>query len=532
MRKARSLFWQLYPLFVVITILAIVTITLYAAREIKLFHLKQTAADLEARAIIFSDNLTGWDFTINPSKADALCKQIGRRASTRFTIILSDGSVIGDTDEEPARMDNHGTRPEVIQALKGKMGLKTRKSDTFNQRMMYVALPILYEGRVRAVVRTSLPITSIDQRLNGLYLRVLFSGLAVSLIVAVISLFLSRRISRPLVELKKGAERFARGELESKIHVEASEEINSLGRTMNAMASQLHDRIQSVVRESREKEAILSSMVEAVFTVNMEEKITSLNQAAAQLLDTAPDRAEGFFVNEVFRNLSLQNFIQQTLATEESIEGNIDLAGKENQFLQAHGTVLRDQNGHRTGALIVLNDITNLRRLENIRREFVANVSHEIKTPITSIMGSAETLLSGGVEKSEDVKRFLEIINRQSNRLVSIVDDLLELSHLEQESEKREIPLSMEVLHTVLKEAVQICEIRALWKKIQIELIAPTGLKARINPPLFEQAVLNLLDNAIKYSPDQGTIRVEAAESDDGIIVSIQDPGETPAPPV
>jgi len=525
MPKTRNLFWQLYPLFVTITVLSILVITLYASREFKQFYLKQTAADLEARAIFFRESLIDWNFMADPAKIDALCKQAGKLTGTRLTVIQVDGRVIGDTEEIPARMDNHGNRPEVIQAFKGTVGLKTRKSSTLNQHMMYVALPIVRNEQILAVVRASLPITFIDERLNGIYLRVLFSGLVVSLIVAVISLFLSRRISRPLVELKKGAERFAQGDLESKIHVEASEEINSLGLAMNTMASQLHNRIQSVVRESQEKEAILSGMVEAVFTIDMDEKITSLNKAAAKLLGMSENQAQGRSVYEVLRSPALQGFIQRTLETEASTEDNIDLSGNINRFIQAHGTPLRDQGGKRTGALVVLHDVTNLHRLENIRREFVANVSHEIKTPLTSIRGSVETLLDGAADNPEDSRRFLEIIDRQSSRLESITEDLLNLSRIEQEDEQGSIFLADQYIRSAITSALQSCEVQAEAKKITYDLVCPEELAARFNMLLLEQAIQNLVDNAIKYSPDASTIRIEAHRSGQEVMIHVTDHG-------
>jgi two-component system phosphate regulon sensor histidine kinase PhoR len=296
---------------------------------------------------------------------------------------------------------------------------------------------------------------------------------------------------------------------------------------MNQMAAHLDDRIRTVLRQRNEQEAVLASMVEGVLAVDLEERILRLNRAAGRLLGVRPEQAEGRRIQEVVRKADLQRFVARALANREPVEGDIVLRDAEEgeRFLQAHGTVLRGAQGQEIGALIVLNDVTRLRRLETLRRDFVANVSHELKTPITAIKGFVETLLDGAVADPDDAQRFLQIITRQADRLNAIIDDLLDLSRIEQEAEKGGIPLARGALRPVLEAAVQACSMSAREKPLQIVLHCSGELAAQINAPLLEQAIVNLLTNAIKYSEPAGRVVVDAAQFGDKVMVKVQDWG-------
>jgi two-component system phosphate regulon sensor histidine kinase PhoR len=266
-------------------------------------------------------------------------------------------------------------------------------------------------------------------------------------------------------------------------------------------------------------------MVEGVLAVDREERLISINQAAASLLGIRSTEASGRSIQEVVRNVELQQFIAKTLSETGRVEGEITLRENGERFLQAHGTILRDGSGREIGALVVLNDITRLRRLEGVRREFVANVSHELRTPITSIKGFVETLLDGAMWRPPDAERFLGIVAKQADRLNAIVTDLLTLSRVEQDTEKLSIPLEEHSIREVLKEAVQVCELKGVAKDVTIALTCDEKISARINPPLLEQAVVNLVDNAVKYSDSGKTVRVEGTESGSEVIISVIDEG-------
>jgi len=521
----KRLLWQLYPSYLLIILIGIIAVLWYASKSLRETYVERTATDLETRARLLEKQVLAKLTSVKGESVDSLCKELGKRASTRITVIRTSGEVIGDSEEDPGKMDNHANRPEVRGALAGSTGTSTRFSRTLLENMMYVAVPLRVNGEIIGVLRTSIPLTSIDEALRAIQFKIVLAGLIVAVLAALVSLAVSRRISQPLEKLRRGAGLFAQGDLESRLPVPDSEELGGLAEAMNYMASQLDSRIRTATKQRNEMEAVLSSMVEGVLAVDAEERVIGINHAAAELLEVDSAHIQGRTIHEVVRNSELLRFVAKTLVSMWPVEDDIVLRNGGEKFLQAHGTILRDAEGRGIGALVVLNDVTRMRRLENVRREFVANVTHELRTPVTSVKGFVETLLDGALSDPENAKHFLTIIARQTDRLNAIIDDLLTLSRIEQEAEDEEIVLKEERIVDVLQAAIQVCETKAVAKKITIDLQCEEGVLVRINPPLLEQAVVNLIDNAIKYSARKGTINVRAARRDAEIIVSVRDHG-------
>ncbi|MBU2539354.1 MAG: cell wall metabolism sensor histidine kinase WalK, partial [Proteobacteria bacterium] len=531
--RHKRLIWQLYPSQLLITIIALLIAAGYGAYSLRAFQLSQTAIGLESRALLAQDNVLGLLARNDLINLQAFCSTAGKNSSTRLTVIAPNGRVLADSDEDPARMENHGDRPEIIAAFAGHLVPSLRFSHTLQENMMYVAIPLMEDGKTKGVLRTALPVTFINSALREIFLKIIWGCLIVALLVALVAWFISQRITRPLEEMRQGAERFANGAFTSKLREDGAEEVMSLAKAMNAMADQLDGRIKTIARQHSQLQAVFSSMVEGVITVDTEERILDINQACAKLLDLDPEKLRGKNALVAVRNLALQRFVSQTLASDTPVEGEIDLTGRDGQekYFYAHGTKFQDASEMTSGAIIVINDVTNLRRLENMRREFVANVSHELKTPITSIEGFAETLLDGALESPEDARNFVEIIAKQSKRLHAIIEDLLALSRLEQDREQTELILTEGKINNPLRRSIENCELKAAEKKISIKLTADDGLTARLNSPLFEQAVTNLIVNAIKYSDEGGRVLVRAEEREGGKIgIEVQDFGAGVAP--
>jgi len=456
---------------------------------------------------------------------DDLCKTVGHAASTRFTVILPWGKVVGDSDNDPARMDNHLDRPEVAAALEGSRGVSTRYSPTLGKEMMYVALPLKKDLRTVGILRTAIPVDDIYENLDAIQRRIAFAGLIIAAFAALLSFLTSQRIRRPIEEIKRGAESFSRGEFDVHLPGSELEEIAGLSDTMNQMAGELRERIRTITEQRNELEAVLSSMAEGVFGVDREERLLGMNPSAARILGCNPATAQGRTIQEVIRLSELQRFVVRALSGEEPVEKDLILYGEEERIVRAHGTPLRDAEGKRIGALIVLNDVTRLARLENIRKDFVANVSHEVKTPITAIKGFVETLQEGHAQDPEEIRRFLGIIHKHVERLESIVEDLLSLSRIEKETEKEEIVLGEHPIRDVLNAALQVCEIKRVAKNILIEMSCQEDLSGTVNPALMEQAVVNLLDNAIQYSEPGGKVPLEARGTENEILIQVRDHG-------
>ncbi|MBD3217168.1 MAG: HAMP domain-containing protein [candidate division Zixibacteria bacterium] len=524
MRRKR-LFWQLFPTFIIIAVVSLIAVIWFASTSFKSFYIDQTRKDLISHAFLIENKFRNLMLRGDTEEIDSVCQMLGTKSSTRITAINVSGKVLGDTEEYPASMDNHNDRPEVIEARKGTVGSSIRYSHTLRQEMLYVAIPVELPDGNQAILRMSLSLSSIGDALWSINTRIIIGGLVIVAIIILVSLFMTIRISKPLEEIKRGSERFARGDFSQKIQVFDPLEFSRLADSMNQMAHELDKRIKAIISQRNEQEAVLASMVEGVLAVDMEERIIGHNRAARELLGISSKDSERRILHEVVRNIDLQRFVARVLSTRESAEEEIVLRDTHEKYIQVHGTVLRDATGEGIGALVVLNDVTRLHRLEAIRRDFVANVSHELKTPVTSIKGFVETLLDGAMNEPESARRFLEVISRQADRLNAIIEDLLTLSRMEQDSGRTKISLRMEPLNTVLKTAIQVCELKAQESNIRIKLSCAEDLKAKMNAPLLEQAIINLIDNAIKYSESESVVAISGSQENGEIIIKVTDRG-------
>ncbi|MBW2434861.1 MAG: PAS domain-containing protein [Deltaproteobacteria bacterium] len=525
MKKRKRLIWQIFPSFLLITLISLLAASWYASNAMRHFFLDRTTDDLNVRAILLEKQVIAHIVPLDPPTVDSICKAIGGQSATRFTIILPSGKVIGDSQETPRLMDNHAKRPEIAKALNGDIGSSIRYSDTLLQHMMYVARPLKKNGTIQAVIRASIPITSIDQELRSIQLKIAIGGFLIAMFATGISFLISRRITRPIVAMKKSADHFANGKFNHRLTAPDSEEMSGLAEALNQMASQLDNRIKTIINQRNELKTVLSSMTEGVVAVDKKERIISMNQAASELFECDPDRGQGQDIGEVVRNLPLQQFIRKAISDREPDEDDIVLYQNGERKLNLKSSPLMDAGREHIGTLVIINDVTQLRRLENIRKDFVANVSHEIKTPLTAIKGFVETLHQGNVESSDETDRFLGIVNKHVNRLVSVIEDLLLLSRIEQEDESNAIQLEIGNIKDVFQSAFQICRSKSEEKNIDVRFDSDQSMTAHFNPTLIEQAVVNLLDNAIKYSDPDSIIDVKAIQDASEIIISVKDQG-------
>ena len=519
------LLWRIYVYFFVSTLLALTVTAWYAHNSMQCFYREEVASELLTRANVLASELGTNSLAENAAQVDQHCKEFGRMTQTRVTVILPDGKVIGDSDHDVATMENHSNRPEIIDALKGQAGRSERFSDTIRRMLMYLAIPLRRDGAIVAVVRASLPLSAIDWTLHSVYRHIAVGAAMVAILFAVVAYYLARHISRPLADMRQAAERLARGDLQTCVALPKGEEMQSLARTLNQMAAQLSERMEMITRKSDEQRAVFSSMVEGVLAVDGDARILDLNTAAARLLDLAPDQVRGRSIQEAVRNPDLQNFITATLTAGGPAEAGIVLYGNEERFLQLHGTALKDAAGKKLGALVVLNDITRLKRLETVRRDFVANVSHELKTPITALRGCVETLSDPTHRTPEDDERFMAMMARQVERLGAIVEDLLSLSRIEHDTEHKRITLQSGAIGDVLRRAAQAFAKAADAKRIDVSVECPGDLTAPINAPLLEQAVGNLIDNAIKYSDERTSVTVSGTLNGNNVEIRVTDKG-------
>jgi two-component system phosphate regulon sensor histidine kinase PhoR len=525
MKGRKRLLWQLFPSYLLITLVTLLAASWYASEAMRRFFLDQTETDLKARASLLEKQIKGLISPLGAENIDTICKEAGRLSATRITVILPDGTVIGDSRETPRLMDNHANRPEIISALAGQTGTSLRFSNTLLQRMLYVAIPIRDHQGIVAVLRTALPATALEAEIGSIQLKIALGGCIIALLAAAISWVISRRISRPIEQMKKSAEQFAAGDFSQQLNFSSTLEMAGLADALNQMANQLDHRIKTIINQRNQLETVLASMLEGVIAVDSEERIVSINRAAAQLFENEPASCQNKSIQEVIRSSALQQFIRRALSNPKPAEEDITVYQNEERVIDVKSTPLLDADRQQIGTLVVFNDVTQLRDLENMRRDFVANVSHEIKTPLTAIKGFVETLQQGKVHRAEEKERFLSIIQKHVDRLNSIIEDLLALSRIEQEDERREINFQQIKIRDIFEAAVQLCRPKAEEKKVRIELDCDKETTAVLDPTLIEQAVANLLDNAIKYSEPQSAVLLRSRRQNSEVVISVEDHG-------
>lgn len=507
---------QILPAFLFVALISLTLVSYFVTRTVEERELRQAGQELSARAILLRAALAS-PAVGEGAALQAFCKTLGFETHTRITVIEGDGTVIADSEESPAQMDNHATRPEVAQALRGEEGRSIRFSYTVDTRMMYVAIPA-GETPGGRVIRVSIPLSAIEVTNKAIYRQLAALVAAVSLMAALLSWLVSRRVMRPLIALKAGAARFAGGDFAETLPVPDSEEMGSLAEALNEMAHQCAYRIQAMEQQRNEQDAVFSSMMEGVLAIDSNLRIISMNEAASELLHVDPNAIKGRPILEAVRNMALRDFVRSALQSQAPVEAELTVGQREPLLLKAQGTMLRDGAGHAMGAVIVLNDITRLRRLEEVRQDFVANVSHELKTPITSIKGFVETLLDDPDPSPENTRRFLQIIEKQANRLDAIIEDLLYLSRLEQTKGTISLKIERAPVLPIIVAAVELCQHQADARAVRIQVECPGELAAHVNPPLLEQGLVNLVNNAVKYS-DNGQAVIIHAYTEGGILL-------------
>lgn len=519
------LLWRIFFPFLACTIFAQAITAWYYSRSLRDFYVKEVADDLTIRARIWARELEPLLRSSAWAEVDRYCKEFGRLAKTRITVICPDGKVVGDSERNPSTMVNHGDRPEIMEALQGRIGRSVRFSDTLRRTLIYMAVPVEKDGAVIGVVRASVPLSTIEWSIYNVRKHVAMAILLVAALFAIVAYCIARRISRPLEEMREIAERLANGDLRARVPIPPGPEMSLLAHTLNEMATQMEERIETITRQRDLQKAVFSSMVEGVLAVSADGRILDLNPAAARLLEVAEDQARGRTIEETVRNPDLQKFVAATLTGGNPTESEIVLYGKEERYLQLHGTTLAGASGQGFGALFVINDITRIKRLETVRQDFVANVSHELKTPITALKACVETIAERNRWTDEDEERFVAMMSRQVERLSAIVEDLLILSRIENDAQRGRISLEPGSVPAVLRRAVQAFSQPAAEKRITLTVECPDELTVPINASLLEQAVGNLIDNAIKYSEPDTRVLVSGAVCGDEIEIRVSDQG-------
>ena len=463
------------------------------------------------------------------AQAQAFVTRASWPTGARVTLIATDGRVVGESGrsaEEIGLLENHRDRPEVKAALQGRPGRDLRHSVTVQAPLLYVALPVRDEGRVIGVLRLALPLSAVTASYATLH-EVMLAGGAVALAVAfAIGLFVARRVTRPVVEMQSIARQMSQGNFRVRAPTLSKDEIGTLGRSLNVMATRLREKIEDLEQEQAKVTAMLDGMVEGVIAIDGHEHIVLMNERVRAIFNLGAVRGERKPFLEVIRNAELHEVFRASRGAAPGVvvRREVSLTSPALRILQVHGVPLLLAGGE-TGMVIVLHDITELRRLEQVRTEFVANVSHELRTPLTAIHGYVETLLGGALEEPENARKFLEVVHRQTGRLGRLINDLTDLSNIE--LGKVSLRLAPTSLDEVLDSVLAVIRPRAQAGGVAVGVEMPPGLPpVKADHDRLAQILINLADNAVKYTPGGGAVTIHASETGYGTVeVSVEDTG-------
>ncbi|MEW6228081.1 MAG: two-component system histidine kinase PnpS [Bacillota bacterium] len=510
---------------------SLLLVSVYLNRTIQGHFLSGLDNELKTYTLLASeivrDELVGRRDT---AAIDAIADDLGRRTGIRVTVIGADGVVLGDSERDPAAMENHGSRPEVLEALKAGIGATTRYSTTLGARLRYIAMPVSSNGAVVGYVRLAMPLAQVERSAGVIGRFITNAAILATLVGLVLSLVLARSIGNPLRDMASAARQIARGDFGRKIPVRGAgggDELGQLAEAFNYMAGELERSISEISERKNRMETILSAMADSVVAVDRSGRILLMNRAACSMFGISEAQVRGKYVLEAIRNHDLAESLDLASAGQADTR-ELRLQTPRPSHLRLHTAPILDRDGI-SGAVAVLQDVTDLRRLEQVRTDFVSNVSHELRTPVTSIKGFVDTLLDGAMEDRETLHRFLEVISREADRLAQIISDLLELSRLE--SRGSEIRKSPVALRSVVNAALGIVQDRAKARNIRIDVeIEPDFPRVPGDEDLLVQVFVNLLDNAVKYTQEGGNVKVSASRDDGTTRVDVSDTGIGIAP--
>lgn len=520
----RRLLWHLFPSYSLLVAAAALLLGWAAVHVLDSSLLDATRTDLLSRADFLDARLEP-DIPDDRTAFARLTRQVDQASGIRVTLLRADGAVDSDSRGRPEEFDTQRGRPELVAALAGHTEDAIRYNAGLDERVFYLAVPVLRHDQLFGVLYLSRPLGAADRAKARLQAWLLGSSALLAAIGIALAWYTAATISLPLIQLRGALDRFTQGQWGTRVTVPEAREPGELAEAFNRLADELQQKITVLIRHNNEQKAVLASMAEGVLAVDSQQRIISLNRASGRLLGLDQAQVQGRRLHEVVRNADLSRFVMGALENQEPIQADVLLLGERERVMQAHGSALHDLDGRPIGAVIVLNDVTDFRKLEMIRRDFVANVSHELKTPVTSIKGFVETLLDGAKEDPVDSERFLRIIAKQADRLHAIIEDLLALSKIEQSEDSEDLTLEPAALKPLLDNALTTCQAVASDRQIDVKLECEPGLRVNANPLLLEQAVVNLLDNAIKYSEPQREVRVVAAASGNEVTISVIDHG-------
>ncbi len=523
------LFWKLGLAYAALLIVVLFAVDLYSVRVIRSQAIRSAN---DALGSLLKLALANPPTSADPATLQSWSERVAQ-SGARVTVVDSTGRVLADSAADPEKMENHADRVEFQEALASGSGQSVHRSITLDRELVYRAERYQAPGNSPIVIRLALPLAQVDLSVVELRQRLLVATLLMLVLGVVVSLSFARMFAARVDRLKHFSQRIAEGDFRPLLREGPRDELSDLADSLNQTAARLDREIGLLSGERNRSGAILRSMVEGVAVIDAQERLVFYNRAFSEIFNVQGISGEGRALIEIVRNSELLALIRKALRGDEGLQSDIVMGITQTQSFAATAApvkALEASTSARTpaekpsGAVVVLHDVTELRRLERVRQDFVANVSHEFKTPLTAIQGFAETLLAGALDDPGNNRRFLEIIRNHAIRLARLTNDLLKLARIEAGK------LEVEYFTVGLMELIEACAettlLRASRKDITLEIEVPPKLPpVRGDAGLLRDVLQNLLDNAIQYTPQGGHIRVTADAGDQAAVVTVADTG-------
>jgi two-component system phosphate regulon sensor histidine kinase PhoR len=517
----RSYQWRIAIPFFILILVSMGALGVYLTRSVHDSQLNSLRRQLEYEARLTSEaalsSLSG-----QGDAPGVLAGKLGREIDTRITIIAPDGTVLGDSSEDPARMENHLTRPEVQAALAGGMGESTRYSATLKQNMMYVAVTVNSQGKLLGIARVALPLTTVQNSVNNVTRTIIIAAVIIAVVAVLAAWLIARTTTRPIRELTRASRKIAGGQLGQKISVTRRDEIGQLAAAFNEMSANLTTTMEAISTEKTKLADILANMADGVIMTDKDGNVVLTNPAAERLFGFKAADALARPLIEVVRDYEVEDVVRLCLKTgsEQNTQFETGLA---RHFLRVIAVPVREQ-GQLNGALVLLQDLTEMKNMQTMRRELVGNISHELRTPIAGIKAMVETLRGGAIDDRAAAQNFLSRIEDEVDRLAQMVAELTQLSRIESgRAELKKEPVEMGLLiGEVLNQMGPLAEKQSVTLASELPAGLPT---VQVDKDRIRQTVINLVHNAIKFNRPGGAVNVSAAFDDNSVTVSVADNG-------
>jgi two-component system, OmpR family, phosphate regulon sensor histidine kinase PhoR len=517
----RSFQWRIAIPFIILIIVSMSVLGIYLTNAVRNSQLDNLRFNLEQEARITAEaslpSLLG-----QGDMPDVLAKRLGKEIDTRITIIATNGTVLGDSIENPATMENHATRPEVMDALTTGMGESTRYSTTLKEDMMYVAVTVESQGTLLGIARVALPLTTVNNSVNQVTQTIILATVIIAVLGVLAAWLIARTVNRPIKELTGASRKIAAGQLEQKIKVHRKDEIGQLADAFNEMSGNLNTTVATISTERAKLANILASMADGVIMTDADGNVVLANRAAGKLFGFNPESDIYKPIIEVVRDHEIDEILKRCLKTgaEQTMQFESGIAKR---FLRAIAVPI-NQKDKLGGVLVLLQDLTELRNLQTMRRDLIGNISHELRTPIAGIKAMVETLKDGAINDKKAAGDFLARIESEVDRLSQIVAELTQLSRIETgAAELKKEPVDLNnLVDEVVAELTPLAERQQikLFKKLSPDLPSVMADKDRIH-----QTIINLVHNAIKFNKPAGEVMVATIYDNKSVTVSFTDTG-------